>query len=247
MSKLSTFGPSVNVAVVGASGGIGAALCHELATEKTVDTVHALSRSCAPHAHDRIRPGTIDLFDEYSIETAAESVSKSAPLDLVIVASGLLHWRDIQPEKTLQEISADNMLDVFWVNTVGPSLVAKHFLPKLRRHGKTVLAALSARVGSIEDNRLGGWVSYRASKAALNMTFKTLAIEFARRRPASVIATLHPGTVDTNLSKPFSSRVDPGSLFSPQTAAAHLLRVIDGLSPEDSGRFFAWDGSRIPY
>ena len=117
----------------------------------------------------------------------------------------------------------------------------------LRQSPDAVVAALSARVGSIGDNRLGGWVSYRASKAALNMTMKTLAIEHARRWPDGVVASLHPGTVATGLSEPFRSRVPPGKLFTPEVAAAHLLRVIDGLTPEDTGGFFAGDGSRITY
>jgi len=247
MADLSTFSPDANVAVIGASGGIGAAFCSSLARDESVGSVHALSRSGASNGDERIQTCAIDLCDEVSIAVAADKVSKSAPLDLVIVASGMLHWRDIQPEKTLRDINADNMLDIFWVNCVGPALIAKHFLPKMRRDGKTVFTALSARVGSIEDNRLGGWVSYRASKAALNMTLKTLAIEHARRWPESIIATLHPGTVDTELSKPFSSRVDPERLFTPETSANHLLRVIDGLGSSDSGGFFAWEGSRIPY
>jgi NAD(P)-dependent dehydrogenase (short-subunit alcohol dehydrogenase family) len=189
----------------------------------------------------------MDLLDEASIRSAASQVSEHGPLDLVIVATGILHQDELQPEKAMRELSGENMLELFRINTVGPALVAKHFLPSMRRKGKSVFAALSARVGSIEDNRLGGWVSYRASKSALNMTLKTLAIEHARRWPESVVAALHPGTVATGLSEPFRSRVAPEQLFTPETSASHLLRVIDGLTAADSGGCYAWDGSRIPY
>ena len=139
------------------------------------------------------------------------------------------------------------MSEVFNVNTIGPALLAKHFLPAMRKTGKTVFVALSARVGSIADNRLGGWVSYRASKAALNMVVKTIAVEQARQRPESIVVSLHPGTVDTALSKPFSAGVSENSLFTPEYSAACLLKVIDGLNVTDSGGFFAWDGAGIEY
>ena len=136
---------------------------------------------------------------------------------------------------------------VFRTNAIGPANVAQAFLPRMRRYGKTVFAALSARVGSIGDNRLGGWVSYRSSKAALNMILKTLSIEHTRQFPESVIAALHPGTVDSALSAPFQRRVPDGKLFSPAQSVGYLLSVIDGLAPEDSGGFFAWDGASIDY
>ena len=138
------------------------------------------------------------------------------------------------------------MAAVFAVNTLGPALVAKHFLPLMPRKGRSVFAALSARVGSIGDNRLGGWYSYRASKAALNQILRTLAVEAARTHPELIVAGLHPGTVRTALSQPF--RPEPGTpgLFSPEESAAHLVRVLDGLHPRDSGQVFAWDGQPIP-
>ncbi|MDH5622584.1 MAG: SDR family NAD(P)-dependent oxidoreductase, partial [Gammaproteobacteria bacterium] len=162
--------------------------------------------------------------------------------------TGVLHRDDaVQPEKTMQALSASAMSEVFAVNAIGPALLAKHFLPVMRRKGKTVFAVLSARVGSIADNRLGGWVTYRASKAALNMVIKTLSIEQTRRRPESIMVALHPGTVDTALSKPFSSGVAEHALFTPEYSAACLLKVIDGLDVSDSGAFLAWDGTRIEY
>lgn len=247
MTDLTSFQPDANVVVIGASGGIGAAFCRALAGSESVRVVHALSRSRTEFEDPAIRPSTVDMLDETSLAEAAERVAAEGPLDLVIVATGILHRGELQPEKALRDINGDAMLDVLRVNTVAPALVAKHFLPLMRRRGKSVFAALSARVGSIGDNRLGGWISYRASKAALNQTLKTLAIEHARRWPDGVIAALHPGTVATDLSAPFSSRVPPEKLFTPEVAAAHLLRVIDDLAEADTGGFFAWDGKPIPF
>ena len=139
------------------------------------------------------------------------------------------------------------MATAFRLNTTGPALVAKHFLPLLARDRKAAFAALSARVGSIEDNGLGGWYAYRASKAALNMAIKTLSIELARRYPLALCVGLHPGTVDTALSKPFQAGVPQERLFSPAQSARHLLSVLDELTAEDSGKLFAWDGRRIPF
>ena len=139
------------------------------------------------------------------------------------------------------------MLETFRINTIGPVLLAKHFLPLMRSGSKSVFVALSARVGSISDNRLGGWSSYRASKAALNMLLRTASIEHKRRHPESVIVALHPGTVDTRLSAPFQRGVPEGKLFTPAYSVERLLDVIDGLRPADTGGFFAWDGQPIEY
>ncbi len=235
-------------AVIGASGGLGRAFTEHLAADPSASHVFAFSRTPAvARPHPNLVSGQLDLLDEASIASAAELAACGGDLDLVIVATGILHrGGSVQPEKAMREIAADSMGEVLAINTIGPALVAKHFLPVLRSGHKTVFAALSARVGSIGDNRLGGWVSYRASKAALNMTLRTLAIEHARRRPDSVVAGLHPGTVKTRLSGPFSSRVPDGKLFSPSQSVEFLIKVIDGLTAADSGGVFAWDGARIP-
>ena len=179
---------------------------------------------------------------------AARRIGGDGPLDLVLVATGILHSDSgIQPEKRLRDIDAAAMAEVMRINAIGPALVAKHFLPLMRREAKSVFAAISARVGSIGDNRLGGWASYRASKAALNMLLRTFAIEHARTHPEGICVALHPGTVDTALSRPFQARVPQGKLFTPGDAAERLLTVLDGLGPGDSGGFYAWDGSRIEY
>ncbi len=247
MSALNSFPTDLNVAVVGASGGIGAEFVRQLADDPRVARVYALSRSPIESRDEKIVAIPADIGDEGSVTDAAWAVTQR-PLDLVIVATGILHRGEaVQPEKALTDIDPDAMMEVFRVNAVGPALVAKHFLPKLRRKGKTAFAALSARVGSIGDNRLGGWVSYRASKSALNMMLKTQSIEHARRFPESVVAALHPGTVDTRLSAPFQRRVPEGKLFSPAQSVGYLLDVIDSLTPADTGGFFAWDGTPIDY
>jgi len=237
-----------NIAIVGASGGIGRALVERLADSGRISRVHALSRTPIELNSGRIVRHSIDILDEESVRQAAAAASDRGPLDLVIVAAGILHDSSgLWPEKNLQDLDAQKLTRVFAVNAIGPALVAKHFLPRLRRGCKTVFAALTARVGSIADNRLGGWASYRASKAALNMLLRTIAIEHSRRYPLSVVAGLHPGTVATPLSQPFSANVPEGRLFTPDQAARRLLAVIDALGPGDSGRVYGWDGQPIPW
>lgn len=247
MSGLSSFAPEANVAVIGASGGIGAAMCERLAADPAIGRVIALSRSPTAFRHAAIETKAIDIEDEASVEAAAADL-EDTPLDIVLVLTGILHDGDgIQPERRLSELKPAAMQKVFAINTIGPAIVAKHFLPLLKRRGKTVFATLSARVGSIGDNRLGGWASYRASKAALNQVIRTLSIEHARRYKESVLVALHPGTVDTRLSEPFSGRTPRDKLFSAEQSAGYLLSVIDGLTAADTGGFFAWDGARIEY
>jgi NAD(P)-dependent dehydrogenase (short-subunit alcohol dehydrogenase family) len=248
MSLITSLSAPARVAIIGSTGGIGSALVERLSGDERIGVVHALSR--APGAEERatVQPGLIDVLDEGAVRKAARDISGAGPLDLVLVATGVLHRGDgITPEKRLRDIDADAMAEVMRINAIGPALVAKHFLPLMRRDAKSVFAALSARVGSIGDNHLGGWASYRASKAALNMLLRTFSIEHARTHPEGVCAGLHPGTVDTGLSRPFQSRVPEGKLFTPGYAAERLLAVLDGLGPDDSGGVYAWDGSRIEY
>lgn len=232
--------------VIGASGGIGAALVEQLAADAAYAQVLALSRTGAAPALARVAAGAIDLLDERSIERAARQAAGLGTVRLVVVATGVLHDAGLRPEKHWGALDADSLARAFAVNATGPALAAKHFLPLLPRAGRSVFAALSARVGSIQDNRTGGWYAYRASKAALNMLIRTLAVELARRAPEAVCAGLHPGTVDTALSRPFQGNVPPERLFTPSRAAGHLLDVIARLSASDSGGVFAWDGQRIP-
>lgn len=211
--------------VVGASGGIGRALANALAQRGDVV---------------RLSRPELDIRDEASVRAAAERVGSA---DTVIVATGLLHDDAQGPEKSLAALDPTALARSFAVNTIGPALVAKHFLPRLPRDRRAVFAALSARVGSIGDNRLGGWYSYRASKAALNQLIRTAAIELRRTHRHAICVALHPGTVDTRLSQPFQRGVP--DLFTPERSAAALLGVLDGLTPEQSGRLFAWDGQEI--
>ena len=204
----------------------------------------ASSRFAIVHGLSRSGPDRLDLEDEATIAAAAARVAEGPPPTLVFVATGVLHDGQ-EPERSYRTLGADHMLRDYRINTVGPALVAKHFLPLLPKDQRATFAALSARVGSIGDNRLGGWHSYRASKAALNMVLKNLSIEMARTHPLAVIAGLHPGTVATDLSAPFQKGVAPGKLFDADYSAERLLAVLDGLSPKDSGGVFAWDGARI--
>ncbi|QIK78832.1 SDR family NAD(P)-dependent oxidoreductase [Sphingomonas piscis] len=223
-------------AVIGANGGLGAALCDGLEA-RGFDVVR-LSRNGDDGVH-------VDIEAEASIAAAAARVAEQGSLTRIIVAAGLLHNEGLSPERSLKDLQQDRLAKLFAVNAIGPILVAKHFVPLLARDAPSLFAALSARVGSIGDNRVGGWYGYRASKAALNMFIRTLAIEVARTRPLAVCAGLHPGTVDTALSKPFQRGVAAGKLFTPAQSAGYLLDVMDGLTPTQSGRCFAWDGQEI--
>jgi NAD(P)-dependent dehydrogenase (short-subunit alcohol dehydrogenase family) len=248
MSQLHSFSKPANVVIVGSSGGIGSAFTVALAADERVGQVFALSRSPIETGTRPVTPLRINIADEVSVAGAAARCAENGPIDLVIVATGILHkGKDLQPEKRMQDLDAAVMEEVFRINTIGPAIVAKHFLPLMRRDRKSAFAAISARVGSIGDNRLGGWASYRASKAALNMLVRTLSIEHARSHPQSIVIALHPGTTDTALSKPFQRNVPRDKLFSPAFTAKKLLQVIDALSSADTGGFFAWDGKPVEY
>ncbi|WP_292083613.1 MULTISPECIES: SDR family NAD(P)-dependent oxidoreductase [unclassified Brevundimonas] len=229
--------------IVGVSGGVGRALAQQLGHAGD-RVVHGLSRTpVAPI--DGVTHGLLDLEGEVGLATAAARLAEGPAPTLIVVTTGVLHSGQT-PERSWRELSADHLMRDYRINAVGPALAARHFLPLLPRDQRAVFAALSARVGSIGDNRLGGWHSYRASKAGLNMILKTLSVELARTHPQAVVAGLHPGTVDTPLSAPFQRGVKPDQLFSPAFAAASLLTVIEGLTPAYSGGVFAWDGARIP-
>jgi NAD(P)-dependent dehydrogenase (short-subunit alcohol dehydrogenase family) len=226
--------------IIGASGGIGGAFEAALIEEGAFATVFGFARSRSGSQH-------LDLLDEASIAAAAAHVAKGPPPSLVIVATGLLHDGDQGPEKALRDLDPAWLARVYAVNAIGPALVAKHFLPIMPKTGRVVFAALSARVGSISDNHLGGWHGYRASKAALNMMLRTIAIEERRRNDRSIVVALHPGTVDTALSRPFQGHVQPGRLFDAERAALQLLDVIEGLKVPDSGRQFDYEGIEVPF
>lgn len=229
-------------AIFGASGGIGGAFVNLLAQDPRCAVVHAGSRGPANYPNHRVAPFAFDLTDTDSISHAAEQIGD---VDMVIVATGILHGDGLLPEKTVRAIDPAAMAKIMAINAIGPALIARHLLPRMSRERRTLFTALSAKVGSISDNQLGGWYSYRASKAALNQLVRTLAVEVTRTHPRSVCVALHPGTVDTPLSRPFQTSVAAGRLFSPQRAAQQLLSVLDRLGPDSSGRLIGWDGHEI--
>lgn len=233
MLNLQSFGEGYHALVIGSSGALGGAICAALRSDPSCAHVTTLGRDSTPR---------LDLEDPPSIALAAQALAEHAPYQLIVLASGLLHRPGVQPEKSLAAIEADALQAVFQVNTLGPALVLRHFLPLLDK--QAALAVISAKVGSIGDNRLGGWYAYRASKAALNMLIKTAAIEVARQRPKVRVLSLHPGTVTSPLSQPFhgAAAARPAA-----QAASELLTVIDQSSPEDSGGFFAYNGERLPW
>lgn len=234
--------------VAGASGGIGAALIDHLLSSDLADHVVGLSRR-PPWSDDLQRTWMpLDLEREASFEAAAGRIATLGQPSMVLIATGQLHGSGVSPEKNYRALSADTLQTLFAINTIGPALLAKHLLPLMPRKERSVFAALSARVGSIGDNRLGGWYGYRASKAALNMLVHSLAIEHRRTHPESICVALHPGTVRTRLSDPFAPRGEAGShVLEPSQSAGALLDVLGKLTPADSGGFYAWDGAPIPW
>ena len=234
--SLASFPPGGVALVVGAGGGIGSALETALV---------ASGRFAAVLGTRRAGPLALDLTDEASISSAIATVAELGKIRLVVDATGALHGNGFSPEKSLRDLNPAHLAHAFAINAIGPALLMKHVLPQLPRAGKSMFATLSARVGSIGDNRLGGWHAYRASKAALNQLVRTAAIELARRAPEATCVALHPGTVDTALSTPFAKTgLD---VHSPPDAATHLLNVMDALGPAQSGGFYDWRGEPIPW
>lgn len=247
---------SINGLVVGASQGIGLELVRRLLQDDLTGQVYATYRDSPP-------PELIELADQYPqclrlipmnitdeaqiAQGIAEIRSQINQLHLVFYCVGFLHQDDIQPEKSLQQIRSEHLLRYFQVNSIGAVLLAKHLLPLLKHGDRSVFASLSAKVGSIGDNQLGGWYGYRASKAALNMFMRTMAIEYSRKSPKTLVVMLHPGTTDTRLSQPFQRNVPSEKLFSVERTVTQLLSVIEALQPDDSGQFFSWDGNRLPW
>ena len=229
--------PEGGIAVVfGASGGIGSALVERLQASRNFRYVVGFSRASMP---------AMDLLIETSLKEAADFAASQGEIRLVLDATGFLHDDEHGPEKSWRELQSSHMARAFALNAIGPSMIMKHVLPLLPRQGKSVFATLSAKLGSIGENRLGGWYSYRASKAALNQLVRTAAIELGRRHPDAICVALHPGTVDTELTSPFSKA--GLEVQSSDAAAGRLLAVIDRLSPGDSGGFLDHHGARVPW
>lgn len=253
------------VLIQGATGGVGRALVEQLlATEEDLHlivtsrqalpdqvtpTLTSYSSESSRKKSSRVDRVTLDLSSDESIARAAAQVAQLTPrLHLVITTAGVLRVDPAlgaSPEKKLTDLSRAVMHEVFSVNSFGPFLWYAALRPLFRHRDPLTIATLSARVGSISDNRLGGWYTYRASKAAQNMMTKTLSLELQRSNPRAIVVGLHPGTVDTSLSRPFQSRVPPEKLFTPERSASALLAVIAQLTPDQSGRVFAWDSQEI--
>ena len=230
---LGSLGTRYKALVIGASGALGQAFCQLLRADAHCASVRELSRGSSP---------ALDLEAPSSIAEAAAALADEGPYQLIVHAAGLLHRADVAPEKSLAAIEAEALQAVFQVNALGPALVLRHFLPLLDAQG--AMAMLSAKVGSIGDNRLGGWYAYRSSKAALNMLIKTAAIELARSKPRARLLSLHPGTVISPLSQPFRGAL---AARPAEQAARELLRVIDSLGAKHSGSFHAYDGQPLPW
>jgi NAD(P)-dependent dehydrogenase (short-subunit alcohol dehydrogenase family) len=230
-------------AIFGASGGIGAAIAR-LLVDRGVPVLGG-ARSGAVPRHHLVTPFRFDLTDESTIAEAAALLAQDMP-DLVLVATGALMLDDgTAPERGFKSLDAAAMAQALAVNTIGPALIAKHVLPLFPRDERWTFATLSARVGSVSDNKLGGWHSYRAGKAALNMLVKNFAIEMARTHPQGCVLALHPGTVDTALSAPFQKGLPEGQLKKRREAACALVDVLLAAGPEQSGRLLGWDGQEI--
>lgn len=244
----------LNILIVGASRGIGLGFVRQLLLDSRVTKIYATYRNpdseteLINFASAKIIPLRLDITEESQIATAVAKIkSEITQLHLVINCVGILHEDNWQPEKSLRQIESDRLIRYFQVNSIGSLLLAKHLLPLLQHKQPSIFAAISAKVGSIGDNQLGGWYGYRASKAALNMFIKTVAIEYSRKSPQTVVVTLHPGTTDTNLSQPFQKNVVPEKLFTVERTVEQLLAVLSNLTLKDSGKFFSWDGSVLPW
>lgn len=233
-----------NVAVFGAGGAIGGAFIQQLLLNEDIEYIFSFSRNKIDFANSKVQEFQINYDDEEDLAKVASSIKEKTYLDTIIVAIGMLHDNETKPEKSLKDISVQNLQKVFLVNTIYPIIIAKHFIGLFKKDNKNIIAFLSARVGSISDNHLGGWYAYRASKVALNMMIKNISLEIKRTTTKSVVIGLHPGTVDSNLSKPYQNNIKH-EVFNPTYSVQNMLKVMDTITMQDSGKIFAWDGSEI--
>ncbi|MGB3402584.1 MAG: SDR family NAD(P)-dependent oxidoreductase [Microcoleaceae cyanobacterium] len=246
-----------NALVTGASQGIGLGFVQYLLRHPNINKIYATYRSkdsasellkLEQQFNHKLVCISIDLTQEEQIIAGMDRIKTEVnQLHWVINCVGILHNENLQPEKSLRQINADNLMQYFQTNSISAILLAKHLQPLLKHDKQSIFATISAKIGSIGDNRLGGWYGYRASKAALNMFIKTASIEYRRRVPNNIIVVLHPGTTDTRLSEPFQRNVPPGKLFPVEKTVSQLMAVITQLEAKDSGEFFSWDGTRLPW
>jgi NAD(P)-dependent dehydrogenase (short-subunit alcohol dehydrogenase family) len=248
---------NANALIVGASQGIGLGFVQKLLQDDRIAKIYATYRNpesasdllaLVGENSDKLICLSLDITDELQITEVVQKIRVEVnKLHLVINCVGLLHDGNLQPEKSLRQLNSENVLRYFQINSIGAVLLIKHLLPLFRHQERSVFACISAKLGSITDNQLGGWYGYRASKAALNMFMRTAAIEYSRSSPKTLVVTLHPGTTDTRLSRPFQGNVSPEKLFSVERSVTQLLAVIEQLQQRDSGQFFSWDGSQLPW
>ena len=235
---------SRNIVIIGASGAIGSALVN-IYKENFENNVYAFSRGYKNKHVSNLIMDHINILDEVSIENIVTKYFKEKNIDILIIATGLLHNDILFPEKSIREISFEKFQTLFSINAIAPALIFKHFSKTISREKKTILAAFSARVGSISDNKIGGWHSYRASKSALNMIIKNFSIELGRKYKKSIIVGLHPGTVDSKLSKPFQKNVPSEKLFTGEYSASKIIKVLEDLSIKDSGKCFDFNALEV--
>lgn len=238
--------------IVGASQGIGLEFVQQLLQSDRVERIYATYRNPQSEllaiTDTRLRCLPLDITQEVEIASVVQEIkTETAALHTIINCVGVLHEGTMQPEKSLRHLNAEQLLHYFQVNSIGTVLLAKHVQPLFKHRDRAIFATISAKVGSIGDNYLGGWYGYRASKAALNMFMRTTAIEYKRTCPHAIVVSLHPGTTDTRLSRPFQGNIPPEKLFSVSRTVKQLLTVLDQLQESDSGEFFSWDGTRIPW
>lgn len=237
-----------NVLVIGANGGIGREAVKQLCAMPDVSKVYTNARTPLEYTHEKISHSAFDTADETDIRSYVHQLKKDkVEVSLVLCCSGVLHQKSpipLKPEKRLEDIHSEQLMEYFRVNSIKPALWLKH-LPHIMSLKASKIVVLSARVGSISDNLLGGWYGYRASKAALNMVVKTAAVEYKRRLPNTSLICYHPGTVDTALSKPFQANVTPGKLFSAEFSVSQLLQLVSGLDNDISPHYIDWEGKVI--
>ena len=233
-----------NVAIIGSSGAIGRAFLDAYIADKNISNIYSISRTEVKSNDKRIIHINIDVTDEVSVKAAASKIEENR-LDRLIVATGVLHTKSFGPEKSIKDIKIENFVKIFSVNTFGPALIGKYFLPLMTKDQKSIVAFLSARVGSISENKLGGWYAYRASKSALNQIIKNFSIEAKRTNSSGIIIGLQPGTVKSKLSEPFQKNVKKEKLFLPEDSVDSLIKVIENVMQNDSGKIFDWEGEEI--
>ena len=235
---------SKNIAIIGSSGAIGNAFVEHYLKDNSIQNIFTFSRNAADHLSNKVSSYKMDVESQESIQKAAEQI-KDHIIDRVIIASGILHTESFGPEKSIKDLNYETFAKVYSINTIGPALIGRYFIPLLNKNEKSVIAFLSARVGSISDNKLGGWYSYRSSKTALNQIVKNFSIELKRSNKNAIVLALQPGTVESNFSEPFKKNVSQEKLFSPEYSVELLSKVIESSSEVDSGNLISYDGDTI--